>query len=401
MAKAFEGVRVIDFSQVLAGPVATAQLALLGADVVKIEQPDGGDQGRLMLAEDELLEKRMSPLFLSANAGKRSLGLDLKHPEAKQVLRRLFEGADVVVENFKAGTAERLGFGYEAVKAIKPDIVYCSISGYGQEGPNAGTPAYDGAIQAAAGIMSVTGHPETGPVRAGFMVVDMSTALTAAFAIAGALFRRAQTSRGQYIDVAMYDTALAMMAPIVCKYLNTGVEPRLQGNLSPALMPTGDVFPAADGYIQLSVLTDAHFQAMADVLGHPEWKQDPRFGSHDQRMSNGDAMRAVLREALAAESAEEWERRLNAANVACAALRSVPQALAHPQLAHRNLLMALGAPDGLDREITVLNASYTTSEDSPATERPPPGIGEHSEAILTELGFSAAEIARLREQGAI
>ena len=308
MAKAFDGIRVIDFSQVLAGPVATAQLALLGADVVKIEQPDGGDQGRLMLAEDELLEKRMSPLFLSANAGKRSLSLDLKHPDAKDVLRRLVEGADVVVQNFKAGTMKRFGFDYEAVRAIKPDIVYCSVSGYGQEGPNAGLAAYDGAIQAASGIMSVTGHPETGPVRAGFMVVDMSTALTAAFAISSALFRRAQTGEGQHIDVAMYDTALAMMAPIVCKYLNTGVEPRLQGNLTPALVPTGDVFATAEGHLQTSVLTDAHFVAMAEVLGHPEWVEDPRFASHDQRLVNGDALRAVLREAFATETALEWER---------------------------------------------------------------------------------------------
>jgi crotonobetainyl-CoA:carnitine CoA-transferase CaiB-like acyl-CoA transferase len=249
--------------------------------------------------------------------------------------------------------------------------------------------------------MSVTGHPEAGPVRAGFMVVDMSTALTAAFAIAGALFRRAQTGRGQHIDVSMYDTALAIMAPIVCKYLNTGVEPELQGNLTPALVPTGDVFPAAEGHVQTSVLTDAHFQVMAEVLGHPEWAEDERFSSHEQRIANADAMRACLREAFKTRTALEWERRFNAAKVSCAALRSVPEALAHPQLAHRNLLMGIDPPEGLVGEVTLLNASYLTSEDGPETDRPPPEIGQHSDAILAEVGYSESEIAGLRAAGAI
>ena len=200
MTKAFEGIRVIDFSQVLAGPFAAGQLALLGADVIKIEQPGEGDQMRAMMTNRDLAELKLSPTFLGVNTNKCGITVDLKHPEAKAIVHRLLAGADVVIENFKGGVIERLGYGYEAVRAVKPDIIYCSISGYGQKGPMAGKAAYDGAIQAASGMMSVTGTPDNGPLRVGYMPVDIPPGLTAAFAIASALFRRGYTGMGQHLD---------------------------------------------------------------------------------------------------------------------------------------------------------------------------------------------------------
>ena len=217
--QALTGVRILDFSQVLAGPFATQQLAQLGAQVIKIEQPVGGDMTRgLMSANSD----GMAPSFLSANLGKRSLALDLKNPDAREIIHKLVAQADVVVENFKPGTIERLGYGYEALRAIKPDLVYASISGFGQTGPRAGLPAFDGAIQAYSGMMSISGHAETGPVRSGYFAVDMSTALNAAFAITAALLRRANTGEGQRVDISMLDTALFMQAPQMTGYLVTG-----------------------------------------------------------------------------------------------------------------------------------------------------------------------------------
>ena len=211
-----EGVRRgagIDFTQVIAGPFCTQHLAMMGADVIKLEQRTGGDQGRYLIGDNDLGRAGMSPMFLSINSGKRALTLDLKHPRAREVVHRLVAGANIVVENFKAGTMDRLGFGYEALKEVRPGLVFCSISGYGQTGPYAGAPAYDGAIQAASGMMSVTGHPDTGPVRAGFTAVDLSTGITAAFACASALYRQKATGEGQRLDVTMFESSLSMLAP--------------------------------------------------------------------------------------------------------------------------------------------------------------------------------------------
>ena len=207
MAQAFNGIRIIDFTQVLAGPFATQQLALLGADVIKIEERETGDQTRGLMNDST---PGMSPSFLSCNLGKRSLTLNLKSAHAHDILARLVASADVVVENFRAGVMENLGLGYEALRAIRKDLIYCSISGYGQTGPKAGVPAYDGAIQADSGMMGITGFPDTGPTRTGYMPVDMATALNAAFAISTALYRRLATGEGQRLDVAMMDTAIVL-----------------------------------------------------------------------------------------------------------------------------------------------------------------------------------------------
>ena len=240
MPQAFEGIRIIDFSQVLAAPFAVMQLALLGAEVIKIEQPVGGDQTRGLMNIGE--DQGLSPSFLAMNLNKQSLTLNLKTPQAVEIIKQLIATTDVLVENFKAGTMERMGLGYDDLKAIKPDLIYCSVTGYGQTGPKAGEAAYDGAIQASSGMMSQNGHAQTGPTRTGYMPVDMSTGLNTAFSISAALFRRANTGLGQRIDVAMMDTAIVMQAPQYSNFLNQGNLLGLMGNASPTRQPTANVF---------------------------------------------------------------------------------------------------------------------------------------------------------------
>ncbi|MFT5433139.1 MAG: crotonobetainyl-CoA:carnitine CoA-transferase CaiB-like acyl-CoA transferase, partial [Myxococcota bacterium] len=228
MSKPFDGVRVLDFSRVIAGPYASEMLALLGADVVKVEHPLRGDDGRDQSMKPRYAARKYGTVFLSLNAGKRSLGLDLKHEAAREVLERLIAGADVVLENFRPGVMARLGLDYDAVKALNPRVVYCSISGFGQTGPASASPAYDGRVQATSGMMALTGYPESGPVRVGFAVCDAATGMSAAFAIASALYRRSQTGEGDHIDVAMLDTALSFMAANVQEVLAHGeVQPLL------------------------------------------------------------------------------------------------------------------------------------------------------------------------------
>ena len=249
MHNTLEGVRVLDFTQVLAGPYCTQQLALLGAEVIKVENRAGGDQARQTLpaTDPDLEELGASPLFLAVNTGKRSLTLDLKHERAGEVIRRLATSSDVLVENFKAGTMDRLGFGYGAMSAINPKLIYCAISGYGQTGPRASAAAYDAAIQAASGMMSVTGTPETGPVKTGHWTIDMTTATQACFAISASLFCRERTGQGDFLDLSMLDTAAGVMAPNLTMYSMNGTVPNLSGNRSQTGNPVADVYPASDG----------------------------------------------------------------------------------------------------------------------------------------------------------
>lgn len=401
MTKAFEGVRVVDFSQVLAGPFATAQLALLGADVIKIEQPGTGDQARIMMANGEWLEKRLAPNFLGVNPGKRSLTLDLKHSSAKEIIQRLLKDADVVVQNFRAGVIDRLGFGYDDVRQIKPDIIYCSISGYGQTGPKSAAAAYDGAIQAASGMMSLTGTPESGPLRTGFMGVDLSTAITAAFAIASALYRRQVTGEGQFLDVAMNDTAISVMNPVVCNLLIGGQQPELLGNTSPTFQGTANTWPTADGYVSISVVTDKQAAGLCRALGHPEWAEEYRYKEEAGRIEHRHILDKEIGSILATDTSDAWVAKLRAENIPASKVNSLAEALAEEQLQHRGVMMRMPAPQGMGGEITVPGVGFVCSSGSPGTDRPAPALGQHTDDVLAEIGYSAEEIQRLREVGAI
>lgn len=398
--RALEGIKVIDFSQVIAGPFCSQHLASLGADVIKIEQPGLGDQARKLLGDNDWGEAGLSPLFLACNAGKRGITLDLKRPEAREIVTRLLQDADVVLENFKAGVIEKLGFGYEAVKAIKPDIVYCSVTGYGQTGPYAGVAAYDGAIQATSGMVAVTGLPET-PVRAGFMSVDVPTAISATMAILGALLRRERTGEGQRLDVAMLDAAMTVLGPQISNYLNTGADSPRVGNSSPALIPTAGVFTTADGFIMVTCLTDGQFRSTANAVDREHWLSDPIFADFNTRKKNYDAVEAAMHEAFSARPTAEWVQILNDARVPAAPVNSLPEASRHPQLEHRQVFTELGQFGPIDRPAFGIGSPYLADRDAPRPDRPPPLLGQHNDEVLGELGYSPQEIVALREAGVI
>ncbi|MBT7760291.1 MAG: CoA transferase, partial [Rhodospirillaceae bacterium] len=276
MSKPFEGVRVLDFTQVFAGPFGTFQLALLGADVIKVERP-GGEEMRNGPLSKEWSDRGMAPGWLAINANKRNIALDLKDPESIEIVKRLAAKADIVTENFRPGVMERLGIGYEALSAINPSLIYCAVSGFGQNGPERNTPSYDGRIQAVSGIMSITGHEGTGPTRAGFAVCDAIGGMTSAFAIASALFQRTHTGKGQCIDVSMLDSTLAFLSPLVSEHTTTGHVHGQYGNQAISRRPTANLFKVGDDNLLLAVNTQKQFEALMHAIGQPELLEDPRF----------------------------------------------------------------------------------------------------------------------------
>ena len=264
MSKPFAGIRILDFTRYLAGPYGTYQLALLGADVVKIE-PREGDDTRNQLADRTWAERKMAPSFLAVNGNKRSITLDLRRPEAVEIVKTLTATADVVWENFRGGVMDRLGLGYQALSAVNPRLIYCAVSGFGQTGPERTTAAFDGKLQAMSGIMSITGEPAHGPTRAGFAICDTIGGVTAALAVASALYQRTHTGRGQFVDVAMLDAALAFIPGTVSEYTVAGIEAKQLGNGSVSRKPTASRFRARGGYIVLAVLTDPLPSCLASI----------------------------------------------------------------------------------------------------------------------------------------
>ncbi len=399
MTRAFDGIRVIDFTQVLAGPFATQQLAQLGADVIKIEQPVTGDQTRgLMPGTDDA---GMSASFLTCNLGKRSLTLNLKAAQARAIVHALVRSADVVAENFTPGVMQRLGFDYATLAAIKPDLIYCSISGYGQSGPKSAYAAYDGAIQAASGMMAITGHPETGPTRTGYMPVDMATALNAAFAISAALYRRKVTGAGQCIDVAMMDTAMVVQAPQITGYLVNRVQPELFGNRSPTRQPTANVFATADGHVQVVALKEPQVRKLFDVLGCAEQYADVRFATADARVTHTTAVNELLTSRFSRHSTQIWLARLIDAGIPVAEIRDFEAVVADTQFDARNALVEIDLPNKPGRRARVVGSGYVATPDGPAPQRGPPKLGEHTAEILTEIGYSDADIDALRAAAVI
>lgn len=397
MTKPFAGIRILDFTRYVAGPFGTYQLALLGADVIKIE-PKAGDDMRHSQLSKEWAEKGLGPSFLGINANKRSLTLDLQQPQGVAIVKRLAERADIVWENFRPGVMERFGLGYEMLRAINPRLIYCAVSGFGQNGPERNTAAFDGKLQAMSGIMSITGHADKGPTRAGFALCDTIGGMTAAFAVASALYQRSHTGTGQFVDVSMLDAALAFLSPQVAAHTVTGHQHRQFGNLSSTGKVTGNRFKAGEGDLMLAVMTEKQFSNLMQGLGRADALQDPRFADWPARSKNEPALRAIIEEALAGDSAKSWEQRLTASDVPCAAIWPISEIVRHPQLAYRDVLQHVEAPYG---ELTLAGSGFRLEHGSGGIDRPPPTIGEHSDEILAEAGYDSAAIAAFRAEGVV
>ncbi|HEY7038744.1 MAG TPA: CoA transferase [Methylomirabilota bacterium] len=397
MSKPFAGVRILDFTRYLAGPYGTYQLALLGADVIKIESQDG-DETRISPADRTWAERKMAPSFLSMNGNKRSITLDLRRPEAIEIVKRLVGGADVVWENFRGGVMDRLGLGYEALSAINPRLIYCGVSGFGRTGPEKTTAAFDGKLQAMSGIMSITGEPASGPTRAGFALCDTIGGITAALAVASALYQRTHTGRGQLVDVAMLDAALAFIAGPVSEYTVAGVEQRQIGNGSVSRKPTASRFRCGSGYIVLAVLTEKQFASLMKTLGRADALTDPRFKDWPARTANEPALRQIIEEALAVDDPRTWESRLTAADVPCGSIWKIDEIVDHPQLEHRDVLQTIDSRYGSMR---LVGAGFRLEHGSPGIDREPPTLGEHTDEILREAGYSPEEIARFRRDAVV
>jgi CoA:oxalate CoA-transferase len=386
-----EGIRIADFSHIMAGPYATHLLRLLGAEVIKIEAPGRGDALR-NYGPDRAYDG-MAPGFVAVNAGKKSVVLDLKHAASLQAARRLIARSDVLVENFRPGVMSRLGLGYEEARSEKQDIIYCSISGYGQSGPMRDWPAIDNIVQATSGMMSLGGEAGDPPSRVGFPVVDTLTGQTAAFAILAALIKRQRGGRGEYIDVAMMDASLAFMASAVVPYLVTGQVLERTGNTGYSGQPTAALFEASDGKrISLGVVQQAQFVALARLLDRAEWLTDPRFSTPDLRLAHASELKALLARTLKLRPAAQWEAQMSAAGVPCGMVRDVAEAASLPHLQQRGLKIPLTIASLAPRDtVEIVNAGFLFREDGPNVADPPPTHGQHTEEVLQWLDFDAAQ----------
>jgi formyl-CoA transferase/CoA:oxalate CoA-transferase len=399
-----DGLLVLDFSRVLAGPYCTMELADLGARVIKIEQPGRGDDTR---AWGPPFVGRESAYFLSVNRNKESLALDLKHPQARPILEALVARADVLVENFRPGTMERLGLGYEEIAPRHPRIVYCSISGFGQTGPRRAEAGYDAMMQAEGGLMSITGDAGGPPFRLGVAIADIATGMFAVQGILAALFARERASRpgpekpgrGQRVDIAMLDAVTALLTYQASIAFATGETPTRMGNRHPSIAPY-DTFAAADGEFVLSVGNDDQFHRLSRVLGRPGLAADPRFASNADRVRHYEVLRRELAPLLAAWARTDLVQALTAAGVPSGAVRTVTEALVDPQLAAREMIVPL---EHLTvGPIRVLGTPLKLSATPAAVRMPPPTLGQHTAAILRDdLGLSGAEIEALQESGAV
>jgi formyl-CoA transferase len=396
--KLLDGVRVLDLTNVLSGPFATLHLALLGAEVVKIENPVDGDLARKLGNVPALNDRLMGTSFLAQNANKKSLTLNLKEPEAREIFMKLVRTADVVVENFRPGVMERLGLSYVRLREVQAGLIYCAISGFGQTGPDALKPAYDQIIQGLSGIMAINGDERLNPLRCGFPVCDTVGGLNAAFAIMAALYYRERTGEGQCIDVALVDSIMPLMGWVAANLLIGGQQPQLLGNDNFTAAPSG-TFATQDGAINIAANKQEQWEAVAGALGLRELVADPRFAARDARKRNRKALTPLLEAKLRERPTAHWVELLNARGVPSGAILPLEAALSQEQIAHRGAIQTVCA-EGIG-ELKLFNLTAKFEKTPGAIEAPPPRLSDHTAEILTGLGYTPAEIARLKGQGIV
>ena len=393
--KLLEGIRVLDMTNVLSGPFATLHLALLGADVIKIENPDGGDLARKLGNVPKYNKELLGTSFLAQNANKRSLTLNMKAEEGKEIFRKLVKTADVVVENFRPGVMARLGFSYEDLCEINPKIIYCAISGFGQTGPDALKPAYDQIIQGLSGVMAVNGDERLNPLRCGFPVCDTVGGVNAAFAIMAALYYREHTGEGQFIDIALLDSIMPLMGWVAANLLIGGQQPVLLGNDNFSAAPSG-MFKTQDGCINIAANQQQQWEDLVDELGLPGLKTDPRFQERDTRKSNRFLLTPLLEAKLIQNTTTHWVEVLNARGIPSGDVISLEAALTSRQARYRQVIADVEQP-GIGN-IKIFNMTAKFSKTPARIEMPPPRLSENTQVILGELGYSAEEMKVLKER---
>ncbi|HSE88598.1 MAG TPA: CoA transferase [Candidatus Binatia bacterium] len=398
--KLLEGARVLDLTNVLAGPFCCYQLAQLGADVIKVEVPRFGDLARQLGADAKLNKNLMGASFLAQNAGKRSVTINLKSPAGKEVFRRLVATADVLVENFRPGVMDRLDLGYEALRQAKANLIYCAISGFGKNGPLKDNPAYDQIVQGLSGVMSVTGDSQSAPLRVGFPVADTIGGITAAFAIAAALFRRDRSGQGEFVDVSMLEATLITMGWAVSNWLIAGVRPEPMGNENITASPSG-TFKTGAGLLNIAANKQEQFEKLCELLGRRELACDPRYANREDRKKRRYELKTDLESALKGKSAKEWSDLFSTHGVPAGQVLSIPEILKHPQITERGLIRHFQTAPGIDREINVVRAGFRLASGDPEPVSPPPLLGADTEKILEELGYDSDSIARLKKDGAV
>jgi len=391
------GIRVLDLTNVLAGPFCCHQLAHLGAEVIKVEAAGRGDLARALGADPDLNARGMGVSFLAQNAGKKSVTLDLKHPEGPGLLRRLVRTADVLVENFRPGVMDRLGVGYATLRTENPRLIYCAISGFGQDGPWVSRPAYDQIVQGMAGVMTITGDAASAPLRVGYPIADTIGGLTAAMAISAALNA---PERGTFIDVSMLESVIATMGWVVSNHLIAGVDPAPAGNENLTAAPSG-TFACADGLVNIAANKQEQWEALAGHLGRDDLLDHPDYATREARKASRAALKAELEAVLRTRPVAEWVAELTARGVPAGPVLTVPEVLASAQLAERGMLGVFPEVPGVGRDVTVVRTGVKLDGFPPSVAAPPPQLGADNHAVWGALGLGPDEVEGLKERGAI